>query len=288
LSTDQAKAQIRSAIGSKIKYATLAEKDDLKKIQGIGPFIEEKLNDLGIYTFAQLSQLDESMIPTLTSAIEFFPGRIERDEWVGQADRLAYMKGGSSGTTSRRVISRTVVTRPKEESFVSEKKAVQEKIIVDPAPQKITRVVRREPIRRVERIVKKETITPTEKVELPKPPKAEVARPEEKVIESTPIPTPAASPGLTESVSRKIVIPTIVPPPVEMEETQEEIKAEEVTDANASDAMTVDELFEEDTTVEEVVEEQETTEAEVEQEEATEEAAKETEETSSAAEVEAE
>ena len=265
LSTDQAKAKIRSAIGNKIAYATLAEKDDLKKIQGIGPFIEEKLNDLGIYTFAQLSQIDESMIPTLTAAIEFFPGRIERDEWVGQADRLAYMKkGGGGGATTRRVISRTVVTRPKEESFVSEKKAVQEKIIVDPAPapQKITRVVRREPIRRVERVVKKESITPTEKVELPKPPKAEVVRPVESTVEPTPIstPTPAASPGLKESVSRKIVIPSMVPPPVEMEEVQEDIKMEPTT--KETDAMTVEELFEEDTKVEDIAEEQVTIEKE--------------------------
>ena len=282
LSTAQAKAKIKSAIGNKIAYATVAEKDDLKKIQGIGPFIEEKLNDLGIYTFAQLSQFDESMIPTLTAAIEFFPGRIERDEWIGQADRLAYMKrgGGGAPTTSRRVISRTVVTRPKEESFVSEKKAVQEKIIVDAAPQKITRVVRREPIRRVERIVKKESVTTTEKVELPKPPKAEVARPTESAVENIPIitpiptPTPAASPGLKESISRKIVIPTMVPP-VEMEETQEEIKAEEAT--KESDAMTVEELFEEDTKVEEIAAEQVPTEAveEVEQIETTEETASE-------------
>ncbi len=299
LSTDQAKAKIRSAIGSKIKYATPAEKDDLKKIQGIGPFIEEKLNDLGIYTFAQLSQFDESMIPTLTAAIEFFPGRIERDEWIGQADRLAYMKGGSSGTTStsRRVISRTVVTRPKEESFVSEKKAVQEKIIVDPtpAPQKITRVVRREPIRRVQRVVKKDTPTPTEKVELPKPPKAEVARADEQVVTPTPVPetiptpTPAASPGLKESISRKIVIPSIVSPPVEMEEPQEEIKAEEVT-TEVEDAMTVEELFDEDTTVavEEEVTEEEVKEEVTTDESETEEAITETEEAASIAEVEEE
>mgnify|MGYP000751872384 CR=1 FL=1 len=63
--------------------------ETLKQINGIGPFIEEKLNDLGIYTFEQVSQLDEGLIETLTAAIEFFPGRIERDEWVLQAQNLS-------------------------------------------------------------------------------------------------------------------------------------------------------------------------------------------------------
>ena len=48
-----------------------------------------------IYTFEQISQLDEELIETLTNAIEFFPGRIERDDWVGQADRLFYTKGSA-------------------------------------------------------------------------------------------------------------------------------------------------------------------------------------------------
>jgi len=91
MDTEQAKADIRAAIGSRIKLARASEKDDLRKINGIGPFIEEKLNGLGIYTYEQISQLDESLITTLTAAIEFFPGRIERDEWVGQADRLFFM-----------------------------------------------------------------------------------------------------------------------------------------------------------------------------------------------------
>ncbi len=89
------KAKLRAAIGGQIPKATAEERDDLKQINGVGPFIEEKLNDLGIYTFEQISQLDEELIETLTNAIEFFPGRIERDDWVGQADRLFYTKGSA-------------------------------------------------------------------------------------------------------------------------------------------------------------------------------------------------
>ena len=37
---------------------TASEKDDLKKIKGIGPAIEKKLNNAGIHTFAALAQLN--------------------------------------------------------------------------------------------------------------------------------------------------------------------------------------------------------------------------------------
>ncbi|MBS1486092.1 MAG: hypothetical protein JST43_00780 [Bacteroidetes bacterium] len=64
------------------------EKDDLTKIKGIGPFIEKRLNMIGIYTFGQLAELSPEMIERVGAAIEFFPHRIQRDNWVGQAKRL--------------------------------------------------------------------------------------------------------------------------------------------------------------------------------------------------------
>ncbi len=63
-------------------------KDDLTKIEGIGPFIEKKLNEVGIISFRQLAAMDQSEIDRVTAAIQFFPGRIERDNWVGQASEL--------------------------------------------------------------------------------------------------------------------------------------------------------------------------------------------------------
>ncbi len=68
--------------------AIRSERDDLTKINGIGPYIEEKLNEIDIYTFKQLSNLKESDIRVVTELIDFFPGRIERDDWVGQARAL--------------------------------------------------------------------------------------------------------------------------------------------------------------------------------------------------------
>jgi predicted flap endonuclease-1-like 5' DNA nuclease len=72
--------------------ATEVEKDDLKMISGIGPFIEERLHALDIYTFRQISKLTAQDIDTINDAIEYFSGRIERDEWVAQARELVISK----------------------------------------------------------------------------------------------------------------------------------------------------------------------------------------------------
>ena len=84
-----ARQKLKAAFGNRIVVAAASEKDDLKKINGIGPFIETKLNEIGIYTFKQISQFDEELIEQVTDAIQFFPGRINRDDWVGQAKRLS-------------------------------------------------------------------------------------------------------------------------------------------------------------------------------------------------------
>lgn len=73
----------------RIGIGTADQADDLKVIKGIGPFIEEKLNALGIYTFAQVSRFVDEDVETVTKAIAFFPGRIQRDNWVGQAAELS-------------------------------------------------------------------------------------------------------------------------------------------------------------------------------------------------------
>jgi predicted flap endonuclease-1-like 5' DNA nuclease len=72
--------------------ATEAEKDDLKMISGIGPFIEERLHALDIYTFRQISKFTAQDIDTINDAIVYFSGRIERDEWVVQARELVHSK----------------------------------------------------------------------------------------------------------------------------------------------------------------------------------------------------
>lgn len=64
------------------------ETDRLQAISGIGPVIERVLNGLGIYRFRQLARLTPDNIEWLASRIGWFPQRIQRDDWVGQARRL--------------------------------------------------------------------------------------------------------------------------------------------------------------------------------------------------------
>ena len=62
--------------------------DDLKKIHGVGPKIEKLLKNMGITSFLQVANFTPEDIETVTLALNAFPGRIERDDWVGSADEL--------------------------------------------------------------------------------------------------------------------------------------------------------------------------------------------------------
>ena len=81
----------------RIGLAAPGVRDDLKLIKGIGPFIEKKLNALNIYTFQQISNFTSEDVDKVTEVIAFFPGRIERDEWVRQA--ADFVKNGVPTTS---------------------------------------------------------------------------------------------------------------------------------------------------------------------------------------------
>lgn len=62
--------------------------DDLKQINGVGPVLESKLNDLGIYHFWQIAGWSPAEVEWVDGFLNF-KGRITRDDWVSQASRLA-------------------------------------------------------------------------------------------------------------------------------------------------------------------------------------------------------
>lgn len=62
-------------------------KDDLKEIKGIGPVYEGRLNELGIYTFEQIAKLTDDAREAVED-LTGFPGRVEREDWIGQAKIL--------------------------------------------------------------------------------------------------------------------------------------------------------------------------------------------------------
>jgi chemotaxis protein histidine kinase CheA len=69
--------------------ATVTARDDLQRIKGVGPFIAEKLNMLGITTFRQVANMTPELEDQVNTAIEFFPGRVRRDKWAAQAGKMA-------------------------------------------------------------------------------------------------------------------------------------------------------------------------------------------------------
>jgi len=62
--------------------------DDLKKISGVGPVLEKKLNEFGIYHYWQIAKFSRIDIDKVDESLNF-KGRIDRDGWVEQATALA-------------------------------------------------------------------------------------------------------------------------------------------------------------------------------------------------------
>ncbi len=62
--------------------------DDLKLISGVGPKLEGVLNELGFWHFDQVAKWTANEIAWVDSRLKF-KGRIERDDWVSQATKLA-------------------------------------------------------------------------------------------------------------------------------------------------------------------------------------------------------
>lgn len=69
-----------------------ADRDDLKKIKGIGPSIEKTLNGLGIDRFQQIANMSEFEIDRIAQHLRGFRSRIYREDWIGQARDLHYDK----------------------------------------------------------------------------------------------------------------------------------------------------------------------------------------------------
>jgi len=70
------------------KRTRSAAKDDLKGISGIGPKLEKVLNEQGITRISQIAAWGEADVASFDQALGL-DGRIGRDDWVGQARKLA-------------------------------------------------------------------------------------------------------------------------------------------------------------------------------------------------------
>jgi predicted flap endonuclease-1-like 5' DNA nuclease len=74
--------------------------DDLKRIKGVGPKLEQMCNGMGFWHFDQIAGWSEEEIAWVDQNLEGFKGRVSRDDWVSQAKALA---AGEETEFSKRV-----------------------------------------------------------------------------------------------------------------------------------------------------------------------------------------
>lgn len=72
-----------------LTHAAFGEGDDLSRIVGVGPILTELLHDVGVYYFWQIAEWTEEDVAYVDEKLLHFRGRIERDDWVGQARDLS-------------------------------------------------------------------------------------------------------------------------------------------------------------------------------------------------------
>ena len=73
--------------------------DDLKRIKGVGPKLEQLCHSLGFYHFDQIAAWTADEIAWVDDNLEGFKGRVTRDDWVAQARILA--AGGTTEFSDR-------------------------------------------------------------------------------------------------------------------------------------------------------------------------------------------
>ena len=71
------------------------DRDNLQDIVGIGKVFEQALHELGIFTFRQIANFDISDVARVNAALKESRGRLEQDDWIGQAKELHFEKYGS-------------------------------------------------------------------------------------------------------------------------------------------------------------------------------------------------
>jgi len=86
----------RSQAAAKATAGAAAEgSDDLKKINGIGPALESKLNAAGITLYSQIAAWTEAEVTEIEEKVINRSGQVGREDWVAQAKQAHQEKYGS-------------------------------------------------------------------------------------------------------------------------------------------------------------------------------------------------
>ena len=63
-------------------------RDELQRINGVGPVLEQVLHDHGIFTYRQLALLDDAALTGIEEKSPRLVRRLRRGGWIAQARRL--------------------------------------------------------------------------------------------------------------------------------------------------------------------------------------------------------
>lgn len=72
------------------------ERDNLQEIIGVGKIFEATLHNLGVYQFRQIAAFGPADLARVNAELKEFKGRIEHDDWIGQAKELHFKKYGGT------------------------------------------------------------------------------------------------------------------------------------------------------------------------------------------------
>jgi predicted flap endonuclease-1-like 5' DNA nuclease len=81
-------AVLAAAVAVELESGPRERRDDLKMIKGVGPAIEKTLNEMGIFNFRQIADMNEYDIDRVARRLKGFHSRIHREDWIGQARLL--------------------------------------------------------------------------------------------------------------------------------------------------------------------------------------------------------
>ncbi|BCH21862.1 ATP-binding cassette domain-containing protein [Mesorhizobium sp. L-8-3] len=90
-----------AAVSNRLPAPRGGRPDDLLLIKGIGPVNAKKLNEHGIFHFDQIAAWKKADIAAAEAYLAF-DGRIAREDWVGQAKKLAKAPAGAAKRGGRK------------------------------------------------------------------------------------------------------------------------------------------------------------------------------------------
>ncbi len=111
-----------------------ANVDDLKRISGVGPVLEKKLNGFGVYKYSQIAVWKKANVEWVDNFLNF-PGRIDRDKWIAQCKAYAKEAAKAEAAASKAAAKASAA---KSKPAATKKAATKTAAAKKPAAKKAT------------------------------------------------------------------------------------------------------------------------------------------------------